>query len=51
MADAPTRTAATQRRKAAAARAAGGSNRPPTEPGSMMKMYTDDAPGIKMFQD
>jgi protein transport protein SEC61 subunit beta len=45
------RTAAGIRRRQAAQKAANnvqGSNRPPTQPGSMMKMYSDDSPGIKV---
>jgi hypothetical protein len=44
------RTAAGIRRRQAAqkAQSSQGSNRPPTQPGTMMKMYTDDSPGIQV---
>ena len=50
MADSTPRTAAGIRRRNQANKAAQpqGSNRPPTQPGSMMKMYSDDSPGIQM---
>jgi hypothetical protein len=50
MAEQSPRTAAGIRRRQAAQKAqTQGSNRPPTQPGSMMKMYTDDSPGIKVY--
>lgn len=50
MADTAPRTAAGIRRRNQANKAAQpqGSNRPATQPGSMMKMYSDDSPGIQM---
>ena len=50
MQDSVPKTAAGIRRRNQAQKAAGPqtNNRPPTEPGSMMKMYSDDSPGIKM---
>lgn len=44
------RTAAGIRRRNTASRAATaqGSNRPAQQPGQMMKMYTDDSPGIQV---
>jgi hypothetical protein len=50
MEDSTPRTAAGIRRRAAASKAQSqGGQRPPTQPGSMMKMYEDSSPGIKMY--
>jgi len=50
MSDSTPRTAAGIRRRNQANKAAPaqGSNRPPTQPGSMMKMYSEDSPGIQI---
>ncbi|KAI9199825.1 Sec61beta family-domain-containing protein [Polychytrium aggregatum] len=49
MADGPVtpRTAASLRRRAAPKPSAA-TQRPPQQPGQMLKMYTDDAPGIQV---
>ncbi|KAJ8327876.1 hypothetical protein BDV3_005224 [Batrachochytrium dendrobatidis] len=54
MADSPnvaaSRTAAGIRRRLAAQKASSSSasNRPATQPGSMMRIYMDDSPGVKV---
>ncbi|OAJ39390.1 hypothetical protein BDEG_23241 [Batrachochytrium dendrobatidis JEL423] len=55
MADSPnvaaSRTAAGIRRRLAAQKASSSSasNRPATQPGSMMRIYMDDSPGVKVY--
>ncbi|EGF82891.1 hypothetical protein BATDEDRAFT_86379 [Batrachochytrium dendrobatidis JAM81] len=48
---AASRTAAGIRRRLAAQKASSSSasNRPATQPGSMMRIYMDDSPGVKVY--